>query len=83
MCMIVLYNDKEIETPQELIDILEIPIESLAIPDYYEGKLKLDSCLCQVDLRKTLSESGFKFSVSEDTFDYEILGRETLDRKSF
>ena len=65
--MIVLYNDKEIETPQELIDILEIP-------DYYEGKLKLDSCLCQVDLRKTLSESGFKFSVSEDTFDYEFLG---------
>jgi len=83
MCMIVLYNDRELETPQELIDILEIPIENLAIPDYYEGKLKLDSCLCQVDLRKTLSESGFKFFVSEDTFDYEILGRENLKEKSF
>ncbi len=71
MCLMIEYKDKEINTPQELIDILGIPKEQIAIAENY--KLELNKCLCQIDIKKTLRDAGINFRISEDTFDYEII----------
>ena len=71
MCVVVYYKDHEISSPKELSEILEIPIEKLAISK--EFILNVNACLCQVDIRKTLRDNNFKFELSEDTWDYTII----------
>jgi len=65
MCKIIEIKDRgvEIRTPRELLD--EIPdIDELICAEGYT-RLDMDSCLCQIDVKKTLNNAGIKF---EETF---------------
>ena len=65
MCKIIEIKDRgvEIRTPRELLD--EIPdIDELICAEGYT-RLDMDSCLCQIDVEKTLNNAGIKF---EETF---------------
>lgn len=65
MCKIIEIKDRgvEIRTPGELLE--EIPeVYELICAEGYTS-LEVDSCLCQIDVEKTLNNSGIKF---EETF---------------
>ena len=61
MCKIIEIKDRgvEIRTPRELLD--ETPeIDELICAEGYT-RLDMDSCLCQIDVEKTLNNAGIKF----------------------
>lgn len=61
MCKIIEIKDSgaEIRTPRELLD--ETPeIDELICAEGYT-MLDMDSCLCQIDVEKTLNNAGIKF----------------------
>jgi len=73
MCQIVRFNGEEIETVQELIDL--IGEENIVVSEHY-GTLDQYSCLCQVDLEKTFKKAGYVYTV--DGMDW-IIEKNTCD----
>ena len=65
MCKIIEIIDRgiEIRTPGELLDEIPEVYELICAGGY--TRLDMDSCLCQIDVEKTLNNAGIKF---EETF---------------
>lgn len=60
MCEIIIINETEIETCEQLLDLTGI-----LIPAYGYNAIKLDACLCQINIPLTLSRAGLDYMTDE------------------
>ena len=69
MCAVVRVKNKELETPRQLMTELGLSITDLIISPYH-ARVDIYGCLCQIDVDKTLVESGCVFT--RDCMDYKV-----------
>lgn len=65
MCIDIRKGKLDIETPEQLSNLLKV--EKLYLADGYSS-LDIKSCLCQIDVEKTLTEAGIKYEEEEGDF---------------
>lgn len=71
MCNNILYNNSIIENIGDLIDVLKIlPVLE---EDYSRGEITTTTCLCAVDIERTLD--GVYLYVQEEQGDFVVIGK--------
>jgi hypothetical protein len=74
MCCRVIFDGNQAETVWDLIQMFP-GVKPILNPWY--GAMNLDSCLCQIDVKKTLNSAGIKFAFNG--LDYIIATQEVKD----